>query len=144
MRTAIFWWWCLVGETVPSTMHPFRKLEVYHQAHAFALECYKHAQSIPDRSLRWQLQRAAQSMPANLVEGAGSQSQAEFGRYIAIALASAKETEYHLLFVRDADLLPATLCEELGRALNNLTPRLVVLLSTVRRNKERPTKRTSS
>ncbi|MEK7239328.1 MAG: four helix bundle protein [Gemmatimonadota bacterium] len=122
-------------------MHPFQKLEVCGQAHAFALDCYSRAQAIADRSIRWQLQRAAQSIPANLVEGAGSQSQAAFGRYIAIAIASAKESEYHLLFARDAGLLPAAAYEELARSINNLTPRLVVLLATVRRNAERRTKR---
>ena len=121
-------------------MHPFQKLEVWQQAHAFALACYTRAQSIPDRSIRWQLQRAAQSIPANIVEGAGSQSQAEFGRYIAIAIASAKETEYHLLFARDADLLPAVPFDELVLALRDLTPRLVTLLAAVRRNASRRTK----
>jgi four helix bundle protein len=122
-------------------MHPFQKLEVCGQAHAFALDCYRRALSIPDRAIRWQLQRAAQSIPANLVEGAGSQSQAEFGRYIAIAIASAKESEYHLLFARDAGLLPASSYEALERAINNLTPRLVTLLAAVRRNAARRTER---
>jgi four helix bundle protein len=121
-------------------MHPFQRLEVGRQAHEFALTCYHQAKSIPDHAIRWQLQRAAQAIPANLAEGAGSQSQAEFGRYIGIAIASAKETEYHLLFARDADLLPVDTYRVLENALNNLTPRLVALRSAVRHNAERRTK----
>jgi len=121
-------------------MHPFQKLQVVEQAHRFALTCYAEAKQIDDRSLRWQLQRAAQSIAANLVEGAGSESQAAFARYVAIALASAKETEYHLLFARDAGLLPTEVQSSLNDALNNLTPRLVRLLAAVRTNAKRRTK----
>jgi four helix bundle protein len=121
-------------------MHPFQKLQVVQQAHQFALTCYAKANRIADRSIRWQLQRASQSIAANLVEGAGCEWQAAFARYVAIALASAKETEYHLLFARDAGLLPSEVHASLNDELINLTPRLVRLLTAIRRNTKRRTK----
>jgi four helix bundle protein len=121
-------------------MHPVHKLEVVDQAHQLALACYKAGLTIGDRNVRWQLQRSSQAIAANLVEGAGSESQAPFARYIAIALASTKETEYHLLFSRDAGLLAPGHYEALTILTSNLAPRLVRLLAAVRRNAERRTK----
>ncbi|MEK6611682.1 MAG: four helix bundle protein [Gemmatimonadota bacterium] len=115
-------------------MYPFQKLKVWHAAHAFALECYARARVIDDRALRWQLQRAAQSIPANLVEGASSHSQAEFARYLGIAIASAQETKYHLLFSRDAELLDAACYDELYGKLDQVLAQLGRLTQAVRRN----------
>jgi four helix bundle protein len=52
-----------------------------------------------------QLERSLSSIPANLAEGAGHDSRAQFGRYISIAIASAREAEYHLLLARDLGAL---------------------------------------
>ena len=52
-------------------------------------------------STRNQLQRSIASIPANIAEGCGKRSDAEFARYLDIALGSAKEAENHLLFARD-------------------------------------------
>ena len=51
--------------------------------------------------LRAQLLRAASSVSANIAEGAGKRSEAEFARYLDIALGSARELENHLLLARD-------------------------------------------
>jgi four helix bundle protein len=104
------------------SMHPVHKLEVVDQAHQLALACYTAGLTIGDRNVRWQLQRSSQAIAANLVEGAGSESQASFARYIAVALASTKETEYHLLFSRDAGLLAPEHYEALTVLADNLAP----------------------
>ena len=48
-----------------------------------------------------QAQRAASSIPANIVEGCGHDSPREFARYLRQAIASANELEYHLIEARD-------------------------------------------
>lgn len=118
-------------------MFPLHRLKVYEQARELALACYKGGSSIPDRDLRGQLLRAARAIPANLAEGAGSESQAVFARYIAIALASAKETESHLQVAFDAGLLASEQHAVLKTKVDNLAPRLVRLLHAVRRNAKR-------
>ncbi len=121
-------------------MHPLNKLEVYSQARAFAESCRQHTASMRDRELRWQLLRAARSIAANLAEGAGSESQAAFARYIAIALASAKETECHVDFARDTGALTTEAYADLAAQHRRLAPRLVRLLAAVRSNAQRRTR----
>jgi four helix bundle protein len=118
-------------------MYPLHRLEVYAQARDLTLACYVAGSSVCDRDLRSQLLRAARAIPANIAEGAGSESQAVFARYIAIALASVKETECHLQVASDAGLLAPEQHAALKSKLDNLAPRLVRLLHAVRRNATR-------
>lgn len=118
-------------------MYPLHKLKVYEQARDLAFACHVAGSSICDRDLRGQLLRAARAISANLAEGAGSESQAVFARYIAIALASAKETECHLQIACDAGLLTLQQHATLKAKVDNLAPRLVRLLHAVRQNTKR-------
>ena len=47
--------------------------------------------------LRSQLLRALDSVPANIAEGAGKESESEFVRFLEIALGSAREVDNHLM-----------------------------------------------
>lgn len=81
-------------------MQEFKKLLVWRRAHAFALRVHEAVETFPRNrfgQLKSQLTRAADSIAANLVEGCGSTSQREFARFLAIAIKSASEAEYHLL-----------------------------------------------
>ena len=120
-------------------MFPLDKLDVYVQARALAAECHKRCGALSDRDLRSQLLRSARAIPANLAEGASSETQASFARYIAVAVASARETASHLHVAQDAGLLSAVQCAAIHAQLDNLIPRLVRLLHAVRANAERRT-----
>ncbi len=50
--------------------------------------------------------RAAMSIPANIVEGTGKASSAEFCRFLRIAAGSTSELEYHLMMARDTGVIP--------------------------------------
>jgi four helix bundle protein len=82
----------------------FKKLQVWRKAHALGLNVRRVATQIrgPDNaSLRNQMERAAMSVPTNIVEGTGQASGKEFGRFLSIALRSTSELEYHLIVARD-------------------------------------------
>ena len=113
-------------------MYPYQKLETWRRAHKFALSCYHAAEPIRVFAMRSQLRRAACSTVANLVEGASSQSDREFGRFLGIAIASANEADYHLLFCTDVGLLPHEVTSPLRDELREITRMLQGLRKTVR------------
>ena len=85
-------------------MHPFRKLKVWRKAHELALRTYRATKGITNTSypgLRSQINRAAQSIPANICEGAGRDTAPQFARGLEVAIASARELDYHILLARD-------------------------------------------
>jgi four helix bundle protein len=52
-----------------------------------------------------QVRRAAVSVAANLAEGCGRRTAADFGRFVQIAIGSASELEYHLVLAADLGFL---------------------------------------
>jgi four helix bundle protein len=113
-------------------MYPFERLLVWQRAHDVALEVYAASASWRDWDLRSQLRRCSSSVAANIAEGAGCDSPAQFARYLSFALASSAELRYHLLYARDVGLLPATdhagldsATQEVRRMLVGLRRRIV-------------------
>jgi four helix bundle protein len=89
-------------------MRNFRELKVWHKAHQLTLDVYAATKTFPRDELYGltsQIRRTAVSIGANIAEGAGKNSSAEFGRFLQIALGSASELEYHLLLPRDLGYL---------------------------------------
>lgn len=64
-----------------------------------------------------QVRRACVSIPANISEGCGRNSEAEMARFFQIAMGSASELEYHLLLVHDLGFLNNFDYEELNQEL---------------------------
>ncbi|MBI1367526.1 MAG: four helix bundle protein [Planctomycetes bacterium] len=97
-------------------MRDFTKLKVWEKAHALALDAFKATNSFPRHqlyTLTSQLQRAAISIPTNIAEGCGRGTDADFGRFLTIAMGSASEVEYLLLFSRDVGYLSDAAYERL-------------------------------
>lgn len=72
-------------------MHTFRKLKVWERAMDFVAEIYKVSADFPKAEqfgLTSQIRRAATSVPLNISEGAGCDSNAEFQRFLTYALRS--------------------------------------------------------
>jgi four helix bundle protein len=69
--------------------------------------------------------------PANVAEGCGRNSDAEFARFLQIAMGSASELDYHLLLARDLKFISmkdyeplATELSEVRRMLNTFIQKL--------------------
>lgn len=89
-------------------MADFAKLRVWRKAHALALNVRQLATTMrgsENAALRNQVNRAAMSIPTNIVEGRGQKSGAEFARFLGYALNSSSELEYHLIVARDIRLI---------------------------------------
>ena len=80
-------------------MRDHTKYHVWQRSIAVATAVHRATESLDSRAvpgLRGQLRRAAASIPANISEGAAQQTDAQFARFVAIALASLQEVENHL------------------------------------------------
>src|SRR2546426_6254710 len=98
-------------------MQGFRRLNVWEKARELTLEVYRITAPFPKEelyALTSQLKRAASSIAANIAEGCGRGSDADFGRFLLISMGSASELEYHLLLARDLKFLSETDYRELN------------------------------
>jgi len=101
-------------------MKDFHSLKVWEKAHALTLAVYKSTEQFPKQelySLTNQIQRAAVSIPANIAEGCGKDSNAELKRYFSISMGSASELEYLLLLARDLGYLQADIYQPIQNDL---------------------------
>jgi four helix bundle protein len=115
-------------------MSDFKKLKVWRKGHALALNVRRVAVGIrgrDDMALRTQMIRAAMSVPATIVEGAGQTSQREFARFIRFALNSASELEYHLIMARDTKAISVAESESLSSQTVEVQRMLHGLLQSV-------------
>ena len=98
-------------------MRDFRELKVWEKAHQLTLEIYKATQEFPKYELYGltsQIRRACVSIPANIAEGCGRSGDAEFARFLQIAMGSANELEYHILLGQDLEFIEGPTYERLA------------------------------
>ena len=67
-----------------------------------------------------QLCRAAASVPTNIAEGCGRDSERELARFMSIAAGSASEAEYQLLLACDLNYIQDETCRELNQEVNEV------------------------
>jgi four helix bundle protein len=98
------------------TTRNFKELNVWCKAHHLTLVVYKATANFPREEiygLTNQMRRASSSVPANIAEGCGRQGNADFARFLSIAMGSASELEYHLLLAHDLGFLNKATFEQL-------------------------------
>jgi len=116
-------------------MKDFRSLTVWHKAHELTLLIYCETKRFPKEELYGltsQIRRAASSIPANIAEGCGKASNADFARYLQTAFGSATECEYHLLLANDLQILESESYNKLESRLLEVKRMLASLIVKVR------------
>jgi four helix bundle protein len=116
-------------------MGNFRKLRAWHAAERLAIDAHAVALKLYKRRA-WkrsdQLDRAAQSVPYNIVEGSGHSSDREFARYVGYSIASASEVEGNAQLARDVGLISKDDYEMLVRDVVDVRMLLYGLLRKLR------------
>ena len=83
----------------------YEDLKVYEKSYKSALGIYRMTEGFPKEEIYGmtsQIRRAATSIPLNIAEGyAKRESQAEFKRYLMMALGSSDEMQVLLRFAKD-------------------------------------------
>lgn len=89
-------------------MRDYKKYEVRKLGHEITLEVYNLTKLFPKDEmygLTSQMRRAAYSIPSNIAEGCGRESDQEFKRYLTISRGSASELEYCTFLTKDLGYL---------------------------------------
>ena len=119
-------------------MKDFRSLKVWEKAHALTLAIYKSTEEFPKQemyALTNQIQRAAVSIPANIAEGCGKDSDAELKRYFLISMGSASELEYLLLLAHDLGYLPENTFRSIANDLVEVRKMLNAFIQKLKANR---------
>ncbi|MFV9672313.1 MAG: four helix bundle protein [Acidimicrobiia bacterium] len=85
-------------------MRNYKRFEIWKQGHELVLSVYDVCRRFPSEErygLVSQMRRAAVSVPANIAEGSGRPSSADFARFLGIALGSLSEVDYYVVVARD-------------------------------------------
>ena len=115
-------------------MKDFRKLSVWEKSHKLTLLIYKSTSFYPKEELYGltsQMRRAASSIPTNIAEGCGRNTQPQFARFLNIAFGSASELEYQLILSKDLEFIKAHNFKELLKNVTEIKRMLSSLLQKV-------------
>jgi len=115
-------------------MREFKKLQIWQRSHKLVLDVYKTTKDFPSSELYGltnQIRRAAVSIPSNIAEGCGKEGQAEFARYLRIAMGSANELEYQLILSHDLQYIETQEFEDLIDEVNQLKRMLVTFVKRI-------------
>ncbi|GIK61623.1 MAG: four helix bundle protein [Ignavibacteriota bacterium] len=116
-------------------MRDFRKLKVWEKAHAITLKIYKVTEKYPREELYGltsQIRRACVSIPTNIAEGCVRSSDADFSRFLYIALGSTSELEYLILLSMDLKFINAELHIELNNEINEIKKMLISMIQKLK------------
>jgi four helix bundle protein len=89
-------------------MHNFKELKVWKESMELARKIYKVTKLFPNEEkfgMTSQLRRCSVSIPSNIAEGCGRNSNKEFGHFLNISIGSSYELETQILLATDFEYL---------------------------------------
>ena len=115
-------------------MRDYKKFLVWEKSHQLTLDVYKNTISFPKDELFGlisQIKRSSSSIPTNIAEGCGRNSDKDFCWFLYIAFGSANELEYQILLSIDLKFIAIengqkllVQVEEIKKMLNGLITKL--------------------
>lgn len=90
-------------------MHHLDNLLIWKNAMALAKDVYGFLSNLPENEkygLTAQIRRSAISIPSNIAEGAGRNSDREFKQFLGISNGSTFELQTQLLLVKELEMCP--------------------------------------
>ncbi|MDO9261442.1 MAG: four helix bundle protein [Flavobacteriaceae bacterium] len=109
-------------------MHNFKELNSWKEAKDLSILIIKLTSAFPTSEIYGisaQINRAAVSIPSNIAEGAGRNSDKDFARFIGIAIGSTFELETQLIIANELSYLNNDKFDELILKLNSIQKMLV-------------------
>jgi four helix bundle protein len=120
-------------------MRDYKKLGVWQKAHLLTKQIYKDILPwlpIEERfALSSQLRRSAYSVPLNIVEGCGKNTNKDFAHYLDNALGSAHEVEYTCFLIYDLGYVPQDKYDIINQEINEVKAMLISFIKFLRNDK---------
>ena len=104
-------------------MHKIKELKIWNRAMDLAVDVYKATEKFPNEEkfgLTSQIRRSAVSIPSNISEGAGRNSNKEFNQFIGIANGSSFELQTQIILANRLELLGNESSEVLLKEIDEL------------------------
>lgn len=111
-------------------MRDFKKYDVWQSSHKIVLDIYQITSTFPKEELfglTSQIRRSFVSIPNNIAEGCGRNSDKEFAQFLNIALGSLSESEYLLFLAKDLKYIKVDDFERINKELTTAKRRLYQL-----------------
>ena len=111
-------------------MRDFKKYDIWKLSHQLTLTIYTISNSFPKDetyNLVSQIRRSTLSIPTNIAEGCGRNSDKEFNQFLNIALGLATETEYLILLAKDLNYLDEVNYILLEQQINTIKSKIYTL-----------------
>ena len=115
-------------------MKNFRDLLVWEKSHLLTLKVYGCTKSFPKEEiygLTSQMRRSSSSIPTNIAEGCGRNSDPQFAKFLNFAFGSASELEYQLILSRDLEYVSKVKFSEVSELNEEVKKMLASLLKSV-------------
>jgi four helix bundle protein len=117
-------------------MRDYKKLDVWNKAHLLTKRIYTEVLSLMPTEERFaltsQLRRSAYSIPLNIVEGCGKNTDKDFAHYLDNALGSAHEVEYTCYLIHDLGYIDKETYETINAATNEVKAMLITFIKFLR------------
>lgn len=117
-------------------MHRYKELQVWKESMRLVEDVYKITADFPAKEqfgITNQIRRSAVSIPSNIAEGAGKNTNGDFRRFISIASGSCNELETQLLISHNLKYLKTIEHRKLEIKLNSIQNMLFGLQRSLHR-----------
>ncbi len=104
-------------------MHKLQDLIIWHKAIELSTEVYKATENFPKEEkygLTSQIRRSAVSVPSNIAEGAGRNSDGEFCHFLGVSNASSYELQTQLIIANNLELIEKNNVESLLKDIDTI------------------------
>lgn len=104
-------------------MHNFKELKIWNRAMDMVVDVYKTTEKFPSEEkygITSQIRRSAVSVPSNVAEGAGKNSDKDFVRFLSIAQGSSYELQTQLILSQRLGFIKKENCDAIVNDISEI------------------------
>ena len=118
-------------------MRDFKKYDIWKEGIHLVKKIYALSQNLPSEEkfgLRSQMSRCAVSIPSNIAEGCGRETEKDFKRFLQIALGSAFELETQIIICNELGFVSNEENAALGSDVKKIQKQITSLINRISSN----------